>query len=97
MTEIIDADDDLNENFPKDSDYIECSDGSFKCNLCGKTTGSNLGRGTGKQMIQRHVETHVDVFSHTCSICQKSFKSRHRLLCHSRNIHKSHLNRSYKL
>jgi len=90
-------DDDLNENSKKVPEYIEeCPDGSFKCTYCGKTSG-NLRKSIGRQMIQRHVETHMEGRSHTCSLCQKSYRSRHGLLQHSTNIHNSRLKRRFRL
>ena len=49
----------------------------FKCNVCGKTT-------TAKQIMDYHVETHIEGLSYPCKICGKCFRS-----SNSKNVHVS--------
>ena len=62
--------------------YIEvCSDGSYKCTVCGKTSAR-------KQDTQRHIETHIEGLSYECPTCHKTFRSKHNLANHK--SYKSH-------
>ena len=80
---------DLNEINEKINAYIEESfDGSYRCTLCGKTSGLNMTKSIQRQTIQRHIETHLDGLSYTCPICQKIFRSRPSLNTHRSSQHK---------
>merc|ERR1712126_627767 len=63
--------------------YIEeCSDGSLRCTLCGKTSGHDKGLKPKRGNMQNHIETHLDGTSYDCSICQKVFRSKNSLSNH---------------
>jgi len=66
---------------------IECDDKSYKCSLCGKMSNKNS-RNTQKQGMQRHIETHLEGLSFTCTICQKEFKSTSSLSSHKSVYHR---------
>ena len=73
----------------KVNEYLEeCPEGSFKCTICGKTSGTNMRKGIQRQIIQRHIETHMEGLSYPCSFCQKTLRSRHSLLQHISKFHK---------
>ena len=81
--------DDISEISAKVNEYLEeCSDGTFKCTLCGKTSGINPRKSVMRQTIQRHIETHMEGLSYTCSVCQKSLRSRRGFLRHMSVYHK---------
>ena len=62
--------------------YLEgCSDGGYKCKLCGKTMAK-------RDHLLNHIETHMEGVSYNCSICQKSFRSRNSLSKHKSVYHK---------
>ena len=76
--------DDVNE---KVNEYMEkCSDGSYKCKICGKIpTGKNSGK---TQNMRNHIETHMEGLSFPCPICQRTFRSRNSLSSHKSQTHK---------
>ena len=59
----------------------ECSDGTFSCSVCGKTSSR-------KQDTQRHIETHIDGLSYECQVCGKTFRSKNSLNTHKSVYHK---------
>ena len=67
----------------------ECSDGSFKCTLCGKTSNGNSKKSTKKQNMMSHIETHIEGrVSYCCPICNKIFRLKNSLACHKYQSHK---------
>ena len=56
-------------------------DYKFKCNVCGKTT-------TAKQIMDYHVETHIEGLSYPCKICGKCFRSRNSKIVHVSKQHR---------
>ena len=80
---------DVDEINDKIIEYLEeCSDGSFKCSLCGKTSGVNMHKSIQKQMIKRHIETHMDGLTYTCPFCQKTCRSSNGLIKHKARYHR---------
>ena len=67
----------------------ECSDGSYKCTACGKTSDNERG-GKSKQKfnMKKHIETHLDGLSYSCPFCEKTFRSRNLLSWHKYVHHK---------
>ena len=68
----------LNENMEK------CEDGSYRCKICGKMSGSK----NDSRNMRNHIETHMEGLSFTCPICQKSFRSRNSLFKHKSVYHR---------
>ena len=59
-------------------------DGLWVCNRCGKTDKQRF-------HLRRHVETHIEGFSHSCAVCGKSFTQRAALKAHVwKEQHKMH-------
>lgn len=58
----------------------------FQCSLCGKL----MDKATMNRMIA-HVEAkHFrELFTHTCDVCQKTFKTKAILMTHMKQIHKN--------
>ena len=54
----------------------------FKCNVCGKTT-------TNKQIMNRHVERHIEGLAYPCNLCGKACSSSHNLQMHISRDHKN--------
>ena len=80
---------DMKEIDDKINGYLEkCSDGSYKCTLCGRTSAVHMRKSVQKQIIQRHIETHIDGLTYTCPVCQKLFRSKHSLISHKSKFHK---------
>ena len=59
----------------------ECSDGTCRCSVCGKTFSR-------KQDTQRHIETHIDGLSYECPVCGKTFRSKNSLKTHKSAFHR---------
>merc|ERR1712226_1064728 len=53
----------------------EKRDGVWTCLQCGKYDNSRF-------HLRRHVETHIQGFSHSCPVCEKSFSTRGGLKSH---------------
>ena len=80
---------DMDEIDEKINLYLEeCSDGSFRCAYCNKGSNPNYGKSLQKQIIQKHIETHLGL-TYTCPICQKITRSRNSLAVHKSTYHKS--------
>lgn len=58
------------------------SNGTWTCKVCGKVAKF-------KSKLKQHVETHIDGFSHPCSLCGKSYRSRNVLGMHMSRDHKN--------
>ena len=56
--------------------------GVWTCKVCGKFANH-------KSKLKQHVETHIDGFSHPCSICGKSYRSRNVLRMHLSRDHRN--------
>ena len=54
---------------------------SYECRVCNKTLKE-------KNLIRRHVETHIKGFSHMCDYCGKFYKNRASLRVHMSISHK---------
>ena len=57
-------------------------DYSWKCKVCGKMTKGSL------TQMKRHIETHLEGVSHTCSQCGKVSKSSTALSMHVHTYHR---------
>ena len=66
----------------KIEELYEKSDGVWRCLVCGYTTDNCSG------MIKRHIESHIDGLSYTCTLCNKEFKSKNGLSSHKSSFHK---------
>ena len=55
-----------------------------KCQVCQKTTKI----GTQRRAMERHIETHLEGISHTCSLCGKVSRSSAALSMHISNYHR---------
>ena len=56
-------------------------DGVWSCMACSYTTTRN-------DNMRKHVETHLDGLSYTCTLCNKEFRSKDSLINHKYRIHK---------
>jgi len=63
-------------------DNLVKSDGMWMCKVCGKCANH-------KSKLKQHVETHINGFSHPCSLCGKSYRSRNVLRMHMSRDHKN--------
>ena len=69
--------------------YIEiCSDGSYRCTVCGKTSDSDKHQKNKKNNMMNHVETHLEGLTYCCPLCQKIFRSKNSLSKHKSAYHK---------
>ena len=81
---------DMKDVISRINQYMEeCSDGSFKCAVCGKISTKSIHRGVQKQNMEKHIETHLEGLTYTCPICDKTFRSRNCLAAHKTQQHKS--------
>ena len=70
--------------------YMEdCDDGSYRCSVCGKKSKETYHRALQKRDMMKHIETHIEGLSYSCSVCQKVFRSRNSLTSHKSLYHKS--------
>ena len=63
-------------------DNIDVLDAHFVCKICGKTSNR-------KNVLQSHIETHIEGLSFPCQHCGKSFRSRNSLTTHTIKFHKN--------
>ena len=56
-------------------------DGVYCCRVCNYSNND-------KTKVTRHIETHIEGLSYSCSDCQKIFRSRHSLNTHKSFYHK---------
>ena len=61
--------------------YVK-SDGVWRCLVCEYTTDNCSG------MMKRHIESHLDGLSYSCTLCSKEFKSKNGLSSHKSSFHK---------
>ena len=66
----------------KIKELYEKVDGVWRCLACEYTTNTNSG------IIRRHIESHIDGLSYTCTLCNKDFRSRNILTIHKSRSHK---------
>ena len=59
------------------------ADGSAVCTICGKTTQGKRGR----EIMEQHMETHMEGISFPCENCGKSFRSKNSLRSHISRKH----------
>ena len=79
----ITSSDDVNAINQKVNECMEKqSDGSYRCNVCGKNMMHMYN-------MMKHIETHMDGLTFNCPICQKSFRSRNSLYGHKTRFHKN--------
>ena len=64
----------------KINNLVEKRNGMWTCNMCGKFNNSRFS-------LSRHVETHIDGFSHPCPWCEKTFSTRDALRTHRGRTH----------
>ena len=65
----------------KIEEILSREDGAYLCTVCGY-------KNKNKQDITRHIETHIEGLSYSCSYCQKTFRSRNSLRNHQSKYHK---------
>ena len=63
----------INEMIEKDGDV-------WICKICGKKT-------THSSIIRKHAEKHIEGMSYACHTCDKTFSTRHYLICPISGIH----------
>ena len=74
---------DVNAINQKVNEHMEqCSDGSYRCNICGKNMMHMYN-------MMKHIETHMDGLTFDCPVCQKTFRSRNSLSSHKSQNHKN--------
>ena len=56
--------------------------GVWRCLACEYTTNNSSG------IMRRHIESHIDGLSYTCTLCSKEFRSRNHLTSHKSTVHK---------
>merc|ERR1712126_3227 len=61
-------------------EFIEKSLVCWKCKICHQTAKT-------RQILKRHVETHVQGVIHSCGICKKTFSTSNTLSTHIADIH----------
>ena len=66
----------------KIKELFEKVDGVWRCLACEYKTSTNSG------IIKRHIETHIDGLSYTCTLCNKEFRARNLLTLHKSRSHK---------
>jgi len=69
----------------KVNEYLErCSDGSYRCTVCGKTKNNR----NAAQNLRNHIQTHLEGLSFSCDLCQRNFTSLWNLEQHNYKTHK---------
>ena len=69
--------------------YLEnCSDGSFRCTACGKTSDNDKPNKNTKYNMKKHIETHLESLSYPCPFCEKICRNRDSLAKHKSRFHK---------
>ena len=66
----------------------ECSDGRFRCTVCGKMSNEKAKKSVQKADMKKHMQTHMDGLTYTCSLCQKTFRSKNALSAHKSISHR---------
>ena len=66
----------------KIEELYEKVDGAWRCLACEYSTDNSRG------MIRRHIESHLDGLSYTCTLCSKEFRSNNVLISHRIKSHK---------
>ena len=66
----------------KIQEILSKQDGVYHCSICGYNNKS-------KRDMVRHIETHIEGLSYSCSVCQKTFRSRNSLHTHKSVYHQS--------
>ena len=67
----------------KKEDLIEKNDGGWSCLACDYSTSIN------SSTMKKHIETHFEGLSYTCTLCNKEFRSKHSLTNHKSTFHRS--------
>ena len=62
-------------------EILDRQDGLYHCNVCGY-------KNKFKGVMVRHIETHIEGLSYSCSVCHKTFRSRNSFNVHKSTIHK---------
>jgi len=62
---------------------MEEVEGVWTCKVCGKDTKLNKGH------MKSHVETHIEGLQYTCTICNKTYKTKDVLRGHFNKVHKA--------
>ena len=65
----------------KKNELYQKIDGVWSCMACSYTTARN-------DNMRKHVETHLDGLSYTCTLCNKEFRSKDSLINHKYRMHK---------
>ena len=68
-----------------EQNIIKNLDGSYSCNICGKTSGKI-------SHAKNHIETHLEGLSFNCPMCEKTFRSRNTLCWHKSTKHRNSFN-----
>ena len=66
----------------KTDELYEKVDGVWRCLACEYTTNNSSG------IMRRHIESHIDGLSYTCTLCSKEFRSNNALISHRIRSHK---------
>ena len=66
----------------KIGELYEKTDGVWRCLVCDYITDNSSG------IIRRHIESHLDGLSYTCTLCNKDFRSKNYLTWHKSSFHK---------
>merc|ERR1712126_340607 len=75
---------DIKNVMEKVNEYIEkCSDGSFRCTVCGKTNNKR----NAAQNMRNHIQTHLEGMSFSCNLCQMNFRSSNAMHIHKTRNH----------
>ena len=62
-------------------EHLGREDGVYCCRVCNY-------RSKDKTRVTNHIETHIEGLSYSCSVCQKTFRSKDCLRKHKSNVHK---------
>ena len=67
--------------------YIErLEDGHVKCTVCGKVS-TDKRKDIRLTNMKYHIETHIEGLSYPCTICDKTFRSKHSYSSHKSKFH----------
>ena len=79
---------DMNTVNDKIKEYMEeCTDGSFKCAVCGKLSVATLPRKVQRLNMSRHIEIHMEGLTYTCPLCPKTARTRKAMFVHKSRYH----------
>ena len=68
------------------ADLYQNKGGVFSCLACNYTSSDHRGR-SGRWLMKRHIEVHLDGLSYPCKLCNKEFRSKNSLIKHKSTYH----------